>query len=101
MLWLLEMGLATWRLSRMLVKEDGPGHVFMRLRHATGIEYAPDGSLWSYPDWTPLHCVYCTTLYAGALLYLLPPWLRLLLAISGIAVLAEQTSKKLEVGSGG
>lgn len=86
---LVEWGLATWRLSRMLVKEQGPYHIFERLRRATGIEYE-SGDVLSYPDWNPLHCVYCTSVWVALVLGLAPRWLRASLAASGIAALLEQ-----------
>jgi hypothetical protein len=36
---LLALGLATWRVSFFLVKEDGPGLIARRIREWTGIEH--------------------------------------------------------------
>jgi hypothetical protein len=88
---LVELGLATWRLSRMAVREDGPFRVFVELREETGIEYV-GGRPVSWPDYNPLYCVLCTSVYAGVLLLLVPRWVRRGLAASGIAVLLEEVS---------
>ena len=37
--------LAVWRLSVLLVEEDGPRHIFARLRSRVGIEVYPDGTV--------------------------------------------------------
>jgi hypothetical protein len=86
----IEYWLACWRLSRMLVLEAGPAQVFARLRHNTGIEYAgEDATPISWPDWNPLHCVLCTSVWVGALLLLTPRWLHTILAASAITTLLE------------
>lgn len=87
---LLEYGIATWRVSRMLVKEAGPGQMFVGFRERTGIEYDRDGNLSSYPDWNPLHCVYCTSIYVAVAMLLAPRWLVRACAVSGWASLIEQ-----------
>lgn len=87
MLSLIEGGLATWRLTRLLVTEDGPYEIFRGLRERTGIEYGPGGVVASYPPWNPLHCVYCTSVYVGAIMLIAPGWLKRLLALSAIASL--------------
>jgi hypothetical protein len=86
---IFELGLATWRLSRMLVRETGPYDAFARLRLATGIEYGLDGQVISYPPYNPLHCVYCTSVYTAIAVLLMPRWLRTLLSVSGMATLIE------------
>lgn len=44
------LALATWRLTSLLVWEDGPFQVFARLRHLLGVRYdeqsQPYGSNW-------------------------------------------------------
>lgn len=73
----------------MLVKEAGPYHVFADLRYTTGIEYNDDGSVLTYPDWNPLVCVLCSSIYTAVLVLLMPGWLRKVFAVSGVAVLLE------------
>lgn len=89
-MYLLEAGLATWRLARMLVQEDGPLDVFTRLRLRSGIEYDANGRPYIWPTWNPLHCVYCTSIYTAAFILLAPRWLRTLLAASGVAAAIEE-----------
>lgn len=94
MIKLFERGLATWRIARMLVKEDGPGYIFFALREKTGIKYTEriDG-MWlykeepilSYPWWNPLHCVICTSIYVAAIVMVLPRFVVQLFAASAVA----------------
>lgn len=89
-------GLAVWRLSYMLVKEDGPGRIFRDLREATGIKHDDDGAPIEWNDITPLHCVYCTSLWVAALLGPAPAVLQWVLAGSGLAVMIDKiTALKL------
>lgn len=81
--------LAVWRLSNMLVEEDGPGRIFRRLREASGIEYDDSGEILSHNDYTPLYCVYCTSVWVSIFSFFAPDWLLRLLAISGLAILFE------------
>lgn len=95
---LLVRGLAVWRLSEMLVNEDGPLNLFNKLRTRTGLmySYTIDGeykvSYW--PSWNPLHCVYCTSVWVGLVLTLLPRKVSVPLALSGIAVLMNEGAEK-------
>lgn len=86
---LLSLGLAAWRLTRMAVYESGPNDVFVKLRERSGIEYDPDGRAVSYPSWNPLHCMYCTSVYAAVVVVLLPRPLADMLAVSGVVALIE------------
>jgi len=54
----LIIGVASWRLAFMLVREAGPLEMFARLRTRTTI-----GGL--------LECVFCSSVWAAALLWLL------------------------------
>jgi len=82
--------LATWRVSRLIVAEDGPGEVLVRLRRSV--------------DGTPLaglmDCFACTSVWvgAGAAVTLLGGRLRVrdvavaALALSGAAMLVERVA---------
>lgn len=87
---MIEYALAVWRLSYLLVKEDGPDRLSRRLREHTGIEYDEHDQVYSYPDWNPLTCVYCTSLWVAMLLYFAPKWLIQILAASAVAVIVEK-----------
>lgn len=74
----------------MLVQEAGPGRVFVRLREATGIVHGSDGKILSYNDWTPLYCVWCTSIWVVLVLMWLPMLVLLPLAASSIAILVHE-----------
>ena len=66
MLELLLSVLATWRVSSMLVREDGPDDVFAKLRMFTGMKYDE----YSNPYGTNLissllSCVWCTSVWVA------------------------------------
>lgn len=87
---ILLKALATWRISHMLVHEDGPYEMWYGLRIKSGIRYGFDGKPSQFGGLSPLHCLLCTSLWVSPILYLLPikyvmPW-----AISGIAILIEE-----------
>jgi len=90
---LFEYGLATWRLSRMAVHEDGPAGVFAALRERTGIEYDGAGNAISWPPANPLHCMFCTSVWAAFALLAMPVWVRRVLAGSAVAVLIESCTR--------
>ena len=97
--WLSQLfvaGLATWRLSHLLVEEDGPWDLLYKLRSATGIEYdlaEDNGVVVSYhPSWNPLHCVWCTSLWVAPVMYVawfVVPAIPSIIALSGIACIVE------------
>jgi len=79
--------LATWRLSALLVREDGPYNVIARVRHATS------GTVVG----RALECFYCTSLWvaAPAALWLTGAtraWGVAWLAVSGAACLMERAT---------
>jgi Protein of unknown function (DUF1360) len=83
--------LATWRVSALLVREDGPYDLIARLRKATANTMAGRA----------LECFYCTSLWiaapaafwlAGATWRWFPMWL----ALSGAASLLERVSAARE-----
>ena len=60
------LALAVWRLSSMLVNEDGPLHIFHKLRYKMGMRYNENSI--EYPT-TPLSdlfaCVWCMSMWVG------------------------------------
>lgn len=65
---LIIYGMATWRVARLFVSEEGPFHIFRRIREWAGIEHDTDGN----PLIVPLHffaqllsCVWCSSMWAG------------------------------------
>lgn len=90
---LLVRGLAVWRLSEMLVEERGPGDVFLKLRAKTGVTGLGNTPfIWNH--WTPLGCIYCTSIWVGIALWILPKWVSTPLALSAVAVLLKDGSDK-------
>ncbi len=88
--YLLLGGLAAFRLSLVVSKEDGPAFIFRRLRHS-----APENSATRQG----LSCEWCMSIYAGALIALYMWWLGVFpgrewplywLALSAIAIICNQ-----------
>ena len=101
------LALAAWRLAYMLVNEDGPGAIFSRLRYRLGVRSVVTRGNDGQPEaskvatnWLAegLTCVWCVSIWT-ALLLLLPweplYWLRLLLAVSGGAILVNELVERL------
>lgn len=81
----LLLGLATWRVSFMLVGEDGPGLAFFRLREWTGIKHDEKRHIYMVPErFLPmlLSCVWCTSVWVSAF------WVIFWLALPDVAILA-------------
>lgn len=81
--------LATWRLTHLVVAEDGPGEVIVRLRG-----WAGDGVVGQLMD-----CFYCASLWLAAPFAFVVAddgltWLLSWLAISGAASLLEQATNR-------
>lgn len=65
---LCAMGLATWRVSLLLVREAGPFFIFQRLRELAGITHDLDGSIVKIPDRFfsgLISCVWCTSIWVA------------------------------------
>lgn len=62
------LGLATWRLSVLVVREDGPFRVFRKIRELVGITHDEFGKVLQVPDtfWASLlSCVWCTSVWVA------------------------------------
>lgn len=86
---LLVAMLAVWRVSHLIVAEDGPWDVIVRMRHGAG-----QGILGRLMD-----CFYCTSLWAAAPAALVvtrepAAWVVAWLAISGGACLLERATSR-------
>lgn len=64
----LIFGLAVWRASIIMTREEGPFMVFARLREF----YAPDGKEWDDVGFLGklLHCPYCLSFWVSLVIYL-------------------------------
>lgn len=90
MLRLVLLGLATWRLSSLLVHERGPFDVFGRIRHATGADRV--GEMGEIQEL--FSCVWCMSIWVGLFLYVVRiPLLLYVLAASTIAILIDTWTK--------
>ena len=110
MITLVETGLAAWRLSRLLVHEDGPYAVLARLRKAVGlravVRRGAHGEIVTeraaLTTWAELFsCVWCMSLWAAALLSLpwrVVYWLRRVLAVAAIACILQELTEMEEGG---
>jgi len=74
----------------MLVKESGPFDVLVKLRELTGVTHYDDGSVESFSSYTPLGCVWCTSVWTSLLILALPKSVRRILAVSAIACIVEE-----------
>lgn len=89
--------LAVWRVSSLLVKEDGPGDIFIKLRSKSGIYYDEYSRLQT-PNVLAgiLSCVWCCSVWVGFIgcLFLKPrnltEYLRNALALSAGAIIIEE-----------
>ena len=94
------LGLACWRLARLIQFERGPWSILVRLREWAGIEHTADGEPVVYPEGSELRlllqCLDCGSVWIGlglVGLYVISAqvayMVALPLALSGIAVLLE------------
>ena len=65
--------LATWRMSKMVTEEEGPGMIFTRLREISGAEYEGLPEQWDLLSWYGklLQCPYCLSIWVAIVLALL------------------------------
>lgn len=83
--------LATWRLSYMLVHEEGPNGLFRAIRERSGITHYPDSTqAATWNEWTPLHCVWCTSVWVAPFMLFMPKWFVRALALSAAAIFVHE-----------
>ena len=89
--------LATWRLTSLLVWEDGPFEMFARLRHLLGVRYDESSLAYGTNRFAKgVVCPACASVWFGTLwgiAYLLwnPTWyIALPLALSAGAIIVER-----------
>lgn len=97
MLELVTRSLAIWRISRLLVAENGPFDVIKKLRILTGIVYNSydDSTVVSYPVWNPLHCIYCTSIWVMVVIVFVPKKVVNLIGANGAAMLIQSLLEKI------
>jgi hypothetical protein len=92
------LALATWRLTSLLVQEEGPWGIFVKLRYALGVRYDEHSVAYGLTTLAALFtCMWCASVWTGAIAcigYLIsPPIVRLLslpLALSAAALLLNR-----------
>jgi len=92
------LGLATWRLTSMIVNEDGPWYIFERFRHLIGIRYNElNIKVSTNVVAEGLSCVWCSSIWVASLVllsYALAPRttliVSLILTLSTIVILIEK-----------
>lgn len=95
------LALATFRISSLLVKEDGPFGIFAKLRRAVGITVNEYGQREADTFLGELlNCVWCVSVWVGvgwAVSYYLAPtfttWFALPLALSTVAIVISERLK--------
>ena len=91
------MALATWRISNLIVNEDGPWELLERLRNFIGVKDGPYGKYGTNVIARGISCVWCLSVWIGAILtaiYLILPDVTLPLtlpfALSTVAVILDE-----------
>lgn len=90
--------LATWRLTSLIVNEEGPYHSLARFRHWVGLRYDEMSVPYGTNELASgLSCLWCASVWCGAawaVLYWIAPNLTLMLALplalSAGAVLVDE-----------
>lgn len=89
--------LATWRISHMLLYENGPFRAIRRARVMLGVTYYDDGDVVASSKYEITTCIWCISVWVGAVvgaLWLLAPmwtyWVVLPLALSACAVIVSR-----------
>lgn len=94
----LILGLAVWRLSSLLVHEEGPFDIFLRFRHWSGVGYTEYSNRVGKNEFArALICLWCTSVWVGiiaALLYAIfrepVVWMASPFALSAVAIIIER-----------
>lgn len=89
--------LAVWRLSSLLVREDGPGDVFAKLRTFSGVRYDEHSNSYGTNILSSaLTCVWCTSVWVGFFVAFLDKpaklhtFLQRALALSASAIIIDE-----------
>jgi hypothetical protein len=101
---LIVVALAVWRISSLLVREDGPGDILAKFRFAIGIKYNKFSQQYAENKFAELFlCVWCLSVWVGivvAILWFFFPvatfYLSLPFALSTIAIIVDEILVKAE-----
>lgn len=91
---ILIFALATWRMTSLLVSEEGPENILDQFRYKIGIRYDEVGETYG-ENWfaEAFCCFWCASVWIAFFLlpfYLISPYILLPLAMSGGAILIER-----------
>jgi hypothetical protein len=95
---IIVLALATWRVTSLLVNEEGPWGILVRLRHFVGVRYDEYSQVYGTNILAEgLSCTWCASVWLGAAMTaaaLAAPdvalWLALPFALSASAILMER-----------
>ena len=95
---LIILGLATWRLTSLIVNEDGPFELLLRLRYVLGVRYDEHSEVYGTNVIAKaLMCVWCASLWVAAfwaVLFLIYPKIGTIIALpfalSAVAIMIER-----------
>lgn len=97
------IALACWRISAMLVREDGPGDIFAKLRMKAWVKYTPTSIAYSDKFLGKLLlCVWCVSVWVAPVVVLIgalnlgkiADYVMIALAVSAGAILVDSFTKK-------
>lgn len=86
----LLVGLATWRLSHLLMLEVGPWHLLTGIRALTGVRHNRDGTVLAVPDGNIFECIYCLSMWVGLVFTLVPWWIGVPFALSTFGIIIHR-----------
>lgn len=84
---LLIKGLATWRLTKLLMDEEGPGDILLKARTAIGIKHDDYNKPFMWPTGNPMYCLWCFSMWIGVACALLPSKWLVPFSLSAIAII--------------
>lgn len=100
---ILIFGLATWRIASLLVREEGPFHVFEKFREWSGIRHGLDGEIELIPPNLLagiLSCVWCCSIWVAFGLWIFhfifpiaATWFATALSLSAVAIVFDKFVK--------
>lgn len=100
LLYLVLLGFATWNISSLLVREDGPFLVFARLRNRVGVIVSAEGIVYADNALGELFtCIWCMSRWVSLVLfvsfYFFPvftTFICIVCSLSTIAILVDRWS---------
>lgn len=101
---LIILVLATWRISNLIIHENGPYNILDRFRDFVGIDYDDFGQIYGKNEFANgLKCMMCNTIWLGIIFTIsyaiIPVYTTLILmpfALSAGAILFDEVKEWLE-----